>query len=156
MLKMKDSKNKTMYFFLFCIILFQIFLLGFIIRFHNEIYFNPSVKPISYEYWNWLISHPEATNNELVHFVNAVSITMNIIFMFGLILVFALTELTQKMKVPKILLSFLSAYIIYKISSLIIRNLAADYRLYMDLIPTEILSLLLLFFILKALNKDTL
>lgn len=143
-----------LFFILFFIIVFQIFLFGFIILFHNEIFFNPSVKPISYEYWTWLTANPDVINNNLVDFVIAVYSITNFIFILGFIFVFSSKKFVHQLKIWRILLAFLFGYITYLICTLLIRFFSPDYRLYMLFIPTEILSLLLLFFILKAIHNS--
>lgn len=150
---MQKSTRNILYFFQICIITFQVFLLGFLILFNKEIFFNPSVKPISYEYWNWLTSHPDVINNKLVDFVISVYSVMNIIFILGFIIVITSKEFLHKMNIWKILLTLLVGYFTYIICIMLIRYFSPDYRLYMLFLPTEILSLLLLFFISRALYK---
>ena len=139
-------------FFLVCIILFQFFAAGSVIFFHDELFFDTSIKPLSYEYWTWLITY-SVINFKLVDIVNGVYYAMTAVCFFGFLLVLSSDEFAHKMKKRHILAVFLSGYMVYVICKLLIRYFSPDYRVYMILIPSEILSLRLLFFIVKALRK---
>lgn len=152
---MKKTTNKFLIFFFVCIVLYQFFLLGFVMLNHNELYFDFRIKPISYEDWTWIVNHPETFNGKLAETVIILNYIMNFTFLSGFLYVLTSKEFAYKMKKWKILASFFSAYVAYKICTLLIHYCSPDYRMYMLLLSSEILSLLLLFFILKALPSES-
>lgn len=152
MLQLKTGRQKALAAILACTVLFQLFYIFFILFHYNEIYFNPSVKPLTYEYWTWLGEHPEAINDKLADAVLVIYYRMNVICLLGFLCLLTPEEDSKSIKLGQLLAAFLFGYGIYKICTLAIRYFSPDYRLYMLLIPTEIASLILMFLILKVLN----
>lgn len=153
MARIKRCGNRGLLLCLGSVILYQLIFLGFILFFHKELSYNP-LKPPTYEEWAWLIDHPEAVNDRLLTTVNAVTAAMDLVYILSLLYVLSSKEFAHKMKKWQIGAAFLAAYVLHLIGKAFILNYVSEYRMYMDLIPTEILSLLLLFFLLKAMRGE--
>lgn len=148
----KRHGNRVLLVCLGSVVLYQLFFLGFIIFFHGELSYSP-LKPPSYEEWGWLIGHPEAINDRLLKMVSAATSVMNLVYLLSYLYVLSSKEFARKMKKWQIAAAFLAAYAVHWFCNYFILNYVSEYRMYMDLIPTELISLLLLFFILMAMKE---
>lgn len=125
-------------------IFFQISVGVFYCFYSDEIYFNPNVKPISYEFWSYLVNNPDVINNELVKIVSFFCFLGVVIFGLGLLFV-CTTTIFKKTVGIKIFITLGAFFLaIYIIIQFYIRTFVSEYKLFMEFIPSELLSLFLM------------
>jgi len=128
-------------------ILFQIIFVGFTILFYDELYLNPHVIPIPYDEWNLMVD-AVVFDDQLAKIVTILAYAEEIIYISGGLYVVASTG--NPKRIPEFILAIFVSYGIYKGIILLIRHFYTCYHMFMILIPAEILSLLLLYLILRS------
>lgn len=145
------KKDKILMISVASIILFNIFLL-IILLFYNDIIILTSkfFKNITKEYYIWFVNRPRISTES-----NIISITYFIHLLFSIILLleFVYMMLNRRYKdlIEKryIITVIFIGIAIYLLIFLFIKYKIEHYRLFMTLIPTEILSMMLLSIIFK-------
>ncbi len=123
------------------ILLFQLVFLGYIICGSSVVAMPPHyLKPISFEYWNWLVETRTLHESALIDSATIISIVVALIFLLGLSYDLLINPLRPKNKKP-ILISCVLGLIGYGIYFIYIRYFATHYYLPMIFIPTELLSI---------------
>lgn len=128
------------------IILFQVFFLIDLFCYYNVITINMFFKPISYDYWNWFLIHKDELgyDSAIANITIILKYMLNFLFLYVILNILFTKEYRHAIgkRIATMLIGF--AIIIYMICFFYIKYVAEHYRLFMELISTEILSLLLL------------
>ena len=131
------------------IILFQVLFFSTLIFLYHIIQIAPPyIKPISYEYYKQLIELPFVPQD---YFFTSLVLILNSLFLvcFVSMITYILVtrELRRAVGGKNFIFSILIGLLAYVICLLLIRFVAEHYRLYMVLIPNQILSLILLYYL---------
>ena len=137
---------------LFLTICFQIFFAAFCVLHSDELYFNPMVKPVSYEEWSWLVEHPDAINEGLAKAAQVISFGGGLVFVLGFLYLCTTGAFQRAVGFRKVLILALFFFILYGILVFVIRTVVPAYKLFMIFLPVELLSLLVLIMTLMMLN----
>ena len=118
-------------------IFFQILVGIFYYFYSDEISINPKVKPISYEYWSYLVNNPDAMNGQLIDVVSILCFLGVVVFGFGLLYICTLTIFKKTVGIKNFLILGVFFLAIYILIQFYIRNFVSEYKLFMDFIPSE-------------------
>lgn len=125
-------------------ILFQIFFVLFCCFHADELAIATNLVPVSYEDWGYLVNHPDLMNSRLISIVSIVKFVSAVVFMFGLLYLCATNLFKRTVGMKKFICLGLAFLFVYGMILFLIRTFASEYRLFMDLIPAELLSLFLM------------
>jgi len=148
---MSMERDKTFMISMLSILLFNAFFI-IILIFYNDIIIlsTPFLKSTTKEYYIWLVERP-ITNIEST--IIDISFMIKLLFslIFPLEFLYIITNEKYKNMINKknIILSLVIGFVLNLLISLSIHYRAEHYRLFMDLIPTVISSLVLLNLILN-------
>jgi len=144
------KKNNAMIISLISIILFSTFFTTILIFYNDIVILNSSLKSFTREYYDWYLD--SYWNNNIGLFE---VITSAIRMVFGLILslefLYIISNEKYKDRIDKknLVISIIGGFIFNFLISAFIKYNVEHYRLFMILIPTEILALILLNMVLK-------
>lgn len=137
------KENKALLISIITIILFSIIFV-FIAIFYNDIIIIPRLKNVTREYYDWYLDRP-TTQAEVLMEKATYFIKMIFSLIFALEFLYIITNEKYKKIINKrnLAISILIGFALYCLIAFL--NFRAEYyRLYMTLIPLEILSLVLL------------
>lgn len=125
-------------------ILFQLFFVLFCCFYADEIALAPNLVPVSYEEWGYLVNHPDLMDSRLISFVSIVKFVSAIIFVFGLLYLCTTGLFKKTVGMKKFMCAGIGFLAVYGIILFLIRRFVTEYKLFMNLIPAELLSLFLM------------
>lgn len=145
---MKTSKPLALSFL--AIVLFQgLFFTTLLLFYHIITIPMPYIKPLSYDYYLWLV---QQTTTPMDSFFHALAAMLNSLFQVCFITAITYILFTRDLRKAvggkSWVFSILIGLLTYAIAFLLIRYVAEHYRLYMTMIPNQILSLMLLYYLI--------
>ncbi|WP_097028617.1 hypothetical protein [Clostridium peptidivorans] len=145
------KKDKVLIVSLISIILFNIFFM-IILIYYNDIIILPVkfIKNVSKEYYFWYMDRPVLKNQSIIiEITYIVKLIVSLIFPLELLYIISNKKYMDVIGKKIVIISLIIGFAINCLSSLFIKYEAEHYRLFMDLISTEVSSLVILSLILK-------
>lgn len=145
------KKDKIVMISLISIILFNVFFM-IILVFYNDIIILPIkfIKNVTKEYYFWYMDKPPVPNESIVMGITEIlKITFSLIFLIGFLYIVSNKKYINIIGKKNVVISLIIGFTINYLTSLFIKHKAEHYRLFMDLISTEVSSLVLLNLVLK-------
>ena len=134
------------------IVLFQLMFAMCIICYHDVISIAPRyLKPMSAEYWYWLLANPQVSNSDAEKIVYSIECFMAILLIN--VMLYIAFDASYHLKTRQIIAPFVCGLIAFGVLRVYVRYVSAHYYLPMCLVPTELLSLILLYLLVITRKK---
>lgn len=144
------KKNNAMIISLISIILFSTFFITILLFYSDIVILNSSLKNFSREYYDWYLDSYWNNNIGMLEVITSV-IGMFFGLIFSLEFLYIISNEKYKDRIEKkyLIISIIGGFILNFLIFTFIKYKVEHYRLFMILIPTEILALILLNIVLK-------
>lgn len=152
------KKDKALMIFLIFIILFNVFFITMLICYKDIIVLptNFSLTNVTKEYYFWYLDRPRINNESvIIGITSIVKLIFSVTFLLDFFYIISNKKYMDVIGKRNVIISIIIGFVIYCLSFILIKYKAEHYRLFMDLILTEVLSLVVLNLILtlkKSIN----